>query len=422
MTPPTRAEALALDSADPLGPFVERFVADDPNLCYLDGNSLGRLPVATVARLRQVVEHEWGKGLAGSWPEWIEWPVAVGDRLGASLLGAAPGQTLVADSVTVNLYKLAGAALAAARAADPARRVVVVVADEFPTDRYVLEGLAGGTGGALRTVAADAVAGVDPAAVTAALGPDTALVVLSHVAYRSGALVDMAGVTDAAHRAGALALWDLSHSAGAVPVGLDVAGADLAVGCTYKYLNAGPGAPAFLYVAARHQRRLRSPIQGWFAQRDQFAMGTAFVPVDGVERFAAGTPPVLGLAAVDEGVALLAEAGIDRVRAKAMALTDLLVGLADEWLAPLGFALASPREPSRRGAHITLRHDEAWPVTAALVTAGVVGDFRAPEHLRLGPAPLSTRYVEVWDAADRLRRLVAEGRHRAAVPPAGRVT
>jgi kynureninase len=400
-----RTEAERLDAADPVAAFVDRFVVDDPTLCYLDGNSLGRLPIRTRERLGQVVEEEWGSGLARSWDRWLDLPVTVGDRLGGALLGAAPGQTLVADSVSVNLFKLALAALTA----EPDRRVAVVAEDEFPTDRYVLDGAARTVGGTVRRVPGDGVQGVDLDRLEGTLGPDTAVVVLSLVSFRSAALADLHEVTELVHRAGALVLWDLSHAVGAVPIDLDGAGADLAVGCTYKYVNAGPGAPGFLYVAARHHGRLRSPIQGWFAQRDQFAMAAEFDPLPGAAGFAAGTPSILGLVAVDEGVALLAEAGLERVRAKGMALTTLACELVDAWLAPLGFEVASPRDATRRGNHLTIRHPEAERIGAELVErAGVVPDVRPPDRIRLGPAPLSSRFTEVWDALDRTRRLVAE--------------
>jgi kynureninase len=397
-----RAGAERLDAGDPLAPFVERFLVDDPDLCYLDGNSLGRLPLATRDRLRAVVEEEWGVGLVRSWDDWVDLPVRVGDRLGAALLGAAAGQTLVADSVTVNLFKLVVAALSR----DPARRVVVIEEDEFPTDRYVVDGAVRVVGGTVRRVPSDPIEGIDPDVLAGALGPDVAVVVLSLVSFRSAALADLAAVTELVHRSGALVLWDLCHAVGAVSIPLDAAGVDLAVGCTYKYVNAGPGAPAFLYVAARH-RDLRSPIQGWFAQRDQFGMAPEFDPVDGAAAFGAGTPSVLGLAAIDEGVALFEEAGLDRVRAKGIALTSIALDLVDEWLGPLGFGVASPRDPARRGNHLTVSHPRAEQIGAALVgEAGVVPDTRPPDRIRLGPAPLSSRFTEVWDALDRTRRLV----------------
>jgi kynureninase len=399
-----RQGAARLDASDPLAPFVERFVVDDPDLCYLDGNSLGRLPIATRDRLRTVVDQEWGVGLVRSWDEWVDLPVRVGDRLGAALLGAVAGQTLVADSVTVNLFKLVVAALTR----DPARRVVLVEEDEFPTDRYIVDGAARVTGGRVRRVPSDPIGGIDLDHLADALGPDVAVVVLSLVSFRSAALADIEAVTELVHRSGALVLWDLCHAVGAVPIALDAVGVDLAVGCTYKYVNAGPGAPAFLYVASRH-RDLRSPIQGWFAQRDQFGMAAEFDPVDGAAGFAAGTPTILGLAAIDEGVTLFEEAGLDRVREKGVALTSMALDLVEEWLVPLGFGVASPRDAGRRGNHLTISHPRATEIGAALVAeAGVVPDTRPPDRIRLGPAPLSSTFTEVWDGLDRIRRLVSE--------------
>ncbi len=285
----------------------------------------------------------------------------------------------------------------------------------FPTDRYVMEGLAAARGLELRLIDR-------PEDLAEALR-DPALAVLSHVAYRSGELADLSGLTAVAREHGARAVWDLSHSAGAVPVELRAAGAELAVGCTYKYLNAGPGAPAFLYVAQELQARLRSPVWGWFGQADQFAMERAYDPVEGIGRFQAGTPPILALAAVEEGVRLTAKAGVAAIRAKSVAQTELIVALHDAWLAPLGFALGSPRDAARRGSHVALRHPEAWPICRALIDrARVVGDFRAPDSIRFGVAPLSTSFTDVWDAMDRLRALVERGEHRLAEPPRTRVT
>jgi len=394
-----------LDAADALAAFRDRFVFDDGDRIYVDGNSLGRLPGDTPARLAARVD-EWGARLVTAWPDWIDLPIEVGDAL-APLVGAGPGEVLVADSTTVNLYKLVHAAL------DVRAGAIVARADDFPTDRYVLQGIAAARGRELRLVGD----------VTAALEPPVALVCLSHVDYRTGRLEDLPAMTAAAHAAGALALWDLSHSAGTVPVELDAADADLAVGCTYKYLNAGPGAPAFLYVAAQLHARLRSPIWGWFGQRDQFAMERPYEPVDGVGRFLAGTPPVLDLAAVEEGVRLTAEAGVDRLRAKSVALCDLIVAAHDAWLAPLGFELGSPRDGERRGSHVSIRHPDAWPICRALIErAAVIPDFRAPDSIRLGVAPLYTSFSDVWRALDRLRRLVEAGEHRLVDAATARVT
>lgn len=418
----TRAAAEELDAADPLAPFRSRFAgADDDGpdrLLYLDGNSLGRMPLETPAAVQRVVEQEWARGLVGSWSRWIGTAARLGDRLGEGVLGAAPGQVLVGDSTTVNLYKL----LVAGAVARPGRDVLVCTADDFPTDRYVVAGVAEARGMTVREIEADIDEGLDPAVLAAALDERVAVVVLSLVAYRSGALADVAAITRVVHDAGALVLWDLSHAAGAVPVGLDAAGADLAVGCTYKYLNGGPGAPAFLYVRRDLQEELRSPIQGWFGQKDQFAMGPVYEPADGIERFGVGTPPVIGMAAVEVGAELIAEAGIERLGAKGRAMSDLVVALGDEWLAPHGVALASPREAARRGSHVTYAHPQAWQLTQALIDGGVVPDFRTPDRVRLGPAPLYTRFVDVWDAMDRFRRILEDRSYEAFPAERSRVT
>jgi kynureninase len=415
-----RAAAERLDRDDPLADLRERFVIDDPDLLYLDGNSLGRLPRRSIERLRTVVEHEWGSRLVRSWNEgWMDLPLRVGDLIGERLLGAAPGQVALADSTSVNLYKLAVAALDAR----PGRDVIVSDHHNFPSDRYVLEGLAAARGCELELVEFDELAGPTAEAVERVIGERTALLSLSQVDYRSGALADMAAINEVARRAGALTLWDLCHSVGAVPVELDAAGADLAVGCTYKYLNAGPGAPAFLYVRREHQARLRQPIWGWFGQRDQFAMAQGYDPAPDISRFLVGTPFVPGVALVEEGAALAAEAGIERLRAKGVALTELVIELHDAWLASLGFRLASPREAALRGSHVSLAHPDGYRICQALIRrARVIPDFRPPDRIRLGPAPLTTRFVDVWDAMDRLRRVVADGLHRTVDPARARVT
>jgi len=313
----------------------------------------------------------------------------------------------------VNLYKLAWAALDSR----PGRPVLVTDDDNFPTDRYVLGGIAARSGGQLRMIRADMDQGIRPGDVRDAIGPDTALVCLSHVAYRSGALADMGAITRLVHEAGALVLWDLCHSAGSVPVDLDACGADLAVGCTYKYLNAGPGAPAFLYVRQDLQDQLTQPIQGWFGQQDQFTMGPRYEPAPGIARFTTGTPNIPGTVAVREGARLLAEAGIQALRDKGIRLTSYLIELADAWLAPLGCVLASPRDPARRGSHVCLHHPEAGRLSQALTRAGVIGDLRTPDRLRLGPAPITTRFTDVWDALDTLRTIL-ETKACADIPAA----
>ena len=400
----SRAAAEELDAADPLAGLRERFVIDDPSLVYMDGNSLGRLSIATEQRLASVIRQEWGGGLVRNWDDWLPWPGLVGDRLGEALLGAAPGQVVVSDSTTVNLYKCAAAAIDAL----PERRVIVTDSENFPTDRYVVEGLARERGLTLRMVRSDPVEPLTAEMVSDAIDGDVALVTFSHVSFASSAIADMPTITDLVHRAGALVLWDLSHAVGSYPVELDASNVDLAVGCTYKYVNAGPGAPAFLYVNRARQPELRQPIWGWFGQRDQFEMGPAYDPKPGIAQFLVGTSPALGLAAVDEGVKLLAEAGIDRLREKGVALTSFLIDLHDAWLAELGFRVGSPRDPATRASHVALRHPEARKLCAALIERGVVPDFRTPDRLRFGPAPISTRFVEVWDAMDCLRSLATQ--------------
>jgi len=407
-----------MDAADPLTGFRDRFVRDDESLIYLDGNSLGPLPIATQARIAEAVRLDWGAGLVRSWDSWIDLPRRAGDLVGQHLVGAAPGQVAVCDSTTINLYKLACAAMDAR----PGRDVIVTDDDNFPTDRYVLEGIAAQRGCALRMISSDLTEGVSEALLRAAVDDRTALVSLSHVAYRGGALADMARITRIARDAGALMLWDLSHSVGAVPIELDAAGADLAIGCTYKYVNAGPGAPAFLYVRGELQDSLRQPVWGWFGQRDQFAMGRHYDPAPGIGRFLTGTPQIIGTVAVEEGARLLGEAGLGRLRAKGIALTDLLVELADEWLAPHGFTVASPRDSARRGAHVCLHHPDAWQISQALIRAGIVGDYRTPDRLRLGPAPIITRFTDVWDALAALRRIAADGSYAAERAGRARVT
>ena len=407
----TRADAERLDRADPLAHFRERFVIDGP-VIYADGNSLGRLPNATTERLGSVVD-TWGSRLVTAWPDWIDRPLEVGDLLAGSVLGANAGEVLVCDSTTVNLFKLAAAALARRPGA------LVTDADNFPTDRYVLEGL-----GELVLFDADPIDGPTAEdAARACAGRDVSVVCVSHVAYRSGALADVRAITDVAHEAGALVLLDVSHSAGVAPVELDAAGVDLAVGCTYKYLNAGPGSPAFLYVRASLQEELRSPIWGWFGQREQFAMGPVYDPVRGIGRFLAGTPPILGLAAVEVGVELVREAGIEALRRKSVALTELVVSLHDERLAQLGFELGTPRDPKRRGGHVSIRHADGWRICRALIEgADVVPDFRAPDSVRLGLPPLYTRFVDAWDIVDRLALLVESGEHELVDAAPARVT
>ena len=405
-----RAKAGTLDDRDPLRSFRDRFVIADNDLIYLDGNSLGRLPKATIDRLEKVVREEWGAGLVRSWEAWIDMAQRAGDLLGSSLLGAAAGQVVVSDSTTVSLYKLAAAALDASP-----RRAVVIDDENFTSDHYVVDGLCATTGRQLRRAPATELA--------AAIDDDVALVVVSHVAFRTGHLIDAAALTHAAHARGARILWDLSHSAGVVPIDLDAWGVDLAVGCTYKHLNGGPGAPAFLYVSSSAQRELSPVVRGWFGHRNRFEMGASFEPALGASAWLVGTPPILSLAAAEEGICLSAEAGIDAIRDKSVGLTALLIEAADAVLTELGFEVVTPRNPDQRGSHVSLRHPKAWQVCQALIAnEGVVPDFREPDIVRLGVAPLYNGYVEMVDAVEGIRRIVDSGAHESMPPERRNVT
>ena len=388
----TDATAARLDRDDPLATYRDLFVGADDALVYFDGNSLGRPLRVTGERLSRFVEEEWGGRLIRGWDErWMELPTAIGDELARVALGAGPSQTTIGDSTTVLLYK----AMRAALAARPGRSEIVLDRDNFPTDRYLAQGIAAELGSRLRWIDVDTAAGVTAEQLAAAVGPDTALVVLSHVAYRSAWLADMPALTGVAHDAGALVLWDLSHSVGSVPMQLDAWEVDLAVGCTYKYLNGGPGAPAFIYVAARHLADLVQPVQGWIGAADPFLMGPDYAPAEGIRRFLSGTPPIVGMLAMQDMLAVLDEAGMPAVRAKSLGLTEYAVQLADELLAPLGAVLASPRDPELRGGHVTVNHPRMREVTAALWKRDVIPDYRDPHGLRLGLSPLTTSYAEV---------------------------
>jgi kynureninase len=401
-------QARELDAADELAPFRDRFVFTDPTLVYLNGNSLGALPKQTRERLQQVITTEWGGDLARSWDHWIDLPERAGEAV-APLIGAAPGQTIVTDNTSTNLYKLALAALDAR----PGRHVIVTDDDNFPSDRYVLEGITAQRNLEFRKITTDINDGVDPDLLRRAVDDDTALVSLSHVAYRSGALADMRTITEIAHQSGALIMWDLCHSVGSMPIYLDDCDADLAVGCTYKYLNAGPGAPAFLYVSARLRSVLRQPIWGWFSQRDQLAMGQEYRPAEGMAKFLTGTPNILGATAVEEGARLLAEAGLDRIRAKSVQLTAYLAELAGKWLAPLGCELATPHDPERRGAHLCFAHPAAETLVGELAAASIITDFRTPSRVRFGLSPLTTRFTDAHNAAAATRDLLIRQKSNA---------
>ena len=379
----TRDEALALDDADPLAAWRDEFVIADPAVVYLDGNSLGMMPKRTVARLERVMRDEWATGLIRSWDHWVDLPQWVGDRL-APLIGAHAGEVVVHDSTTVNIYQLVDAACAL----NPERSVIAIAPGDFPTDRYVVAGIAAARGAQVR----DDFDRLD----------DVAVMVRSVVDYRTAEVADVAGETARADAAGAIVLWDLSHAAGAVAVDLGAAGVQLAVGCTYKYLNGGPGSPAFSFVARDLQATLPQPIWGWFAQAEQFKMGPTFQPQPDIRRLLLGTPSILALAAADEGIAVTAEAGMEAVAAKARALTGFALDLCDHF----GLASSTPRDPSRRGGHVAVHHPNADRLVAELAGRGVITDFRGPDIVRIGCSPLTTRFVDVFDGLTRLHALV----------------
>jgi len=388
-------EAFRLDEVDPLAPYREEFVVAEDVVAYLDGNSLGRPLKVTGERLSHFVDAEWGGRLIRGWDElWMEQPVRLGDTLGRVALGAAPGQTVIGDSTTVMLYKL----LRAAVAARPDRNEIVADTENFPTDRFVLASVAAEKGLSIRWVTPDPSSGVQPAEVDSLLSERTAVVLLSHTAYKSAYVADMGAITAAAHRVGALALWDLCHSAGVVEVELDETSVDLAVGCTYKYLNGGPGAPAFGYVAASLQDQLTQPITGWIGDADPFGMGQEHQPAPGIRRFLSGTPHILGMLPVGDMLALLEKAGMPSVRAKSVELTEFAIRLADRVLSESGVTLASPRDPTVRGGHVLLEHDSMKSIVAQLWERGILPDFRPPRGLRAGLSPLSSSFTEVASA------------------------
>ena len=407
MTDRLTDRAAALDAADPLGRYRDRFLtAEDADVVsYLDGNSLGRPLIATAALMDDFIRRQWAGRLIRGWTDgWLEWPLTLGDRLGSVALGAAADQVVIADSTTVLLYKLARAAVDAR----PGRRKVLLDTDNFPTDRYVLEGIAAERGLELVWIETDPAEGIRPEQVAAAVDEQTALVLFSHVAYRSGWLADAGAITRIAHDAGALMMWDLSHSAGSVPITLDEWDVDLAVGCTYKYLNGGPGAPAFAYLNARLQGELRQPIQGWMGHRAAFEMGPGYEPAKGARALLSGTPPILAMVPLHANLDLLAAAGIEAVRAKSVLLTTYALELADAWLAPLGVEVVSPRDAQRRGGHVTLRRPGFEALLEPLWAGGVIPDYRRPDGLRIGPAPLSTSFAEVHRGLSVLRDLLRE--------------
>jgi kynureninase len=395
--------AAALDERDPLAAFRSRFVLPEGVLAYLDGNSLGRPLTVTRERLAGFVDGEWGERLIRAWDEsWLERPTTVGDLIGRAVLGAAPGQTVVGDSTTVMLYKLIRAAVDAR----PGRDEIIADTENFPTDRFVLAAIAAETGRTIRWIEPDPATGVQSAEVEALLRERTALVVLSHVAYKSAYIADLPGITAAAHRAGALVLWDLCHSAGVVEVALDASDVDLAVGCSYKFLNGGPGAPAYGYVARRLHDELTQPITGWMGHAEPFAMGPDYVPATGIRRFLSGTPPVLSMIPIEDMLALIEQAGMAAVRQKSVRLTDYAIAVADEVLAPLDVVVASPRDADRRAGHVTLEHDAMKSVVEELWRRGVIPDFRPARGLRVGLSPLSTSFAELATALAHIQQIL----------------
>jgi kynureninase len=403
-----------LDSEDPLASFRDKFLIDDPDLVYLDGNSLGRLPKATIPVINDLVENQWGKGLIEGWNAgWYEMPTRLGSKI-ASLIGAKPDEVVVCNSTSINLFKLAAAAL------KYQEKKKVLVSDElnFPTDLYIYQGVIDLLGGKhqLHLMPSEDSITISDQALEKSINADTALVALTQVAFKSAFMYDIKMVTALAHDHGALAFWDLSHSIGAVPLNLNQWDVDLAVGCTYKYLNGGPGSPAFLYVRRDLQEKLFPPIWGWFADRDPFAFNLEFSPADDISRFQISTPQILSMAGIEPALEILIEAGMDRLRDKSSKQTQYLVELADQILLPLGFSLGSPRDPSRRGSHISLRHPEAYRICRALINPQpddtnlkVIPDFRAPDNIRLGIAPLYTSFNDIFRAINRLKEIVENG-------------
>ena len=407
----TREYANQLDQTDFLASYRQQFVINDPDLIYLDGNSLGRMPKAVVERMQKAVEEEWGTDLIRGWNKgWWEAPRRIGDRI-ASLLGATNGQVIVSDQTSLNLYKLATAALTLR----PDRKRIITDTFNFPSDLYILQGivkLLGERHEIIRIGAVDDDITPDLAALESAINQDTALVTLSHVTFKSGYLYDMQRITDLAHHKGALVLWDLSHSAGALPIELDKCNVDFAIGCTYKYLNGGPGAPAFLYVNKPLQNDATSPIWGWWGQNNPFAFDLDYHPAQGVQRFLTGTAPMLSMIAMEAALTPLLEAGMDSLRAKSVLMTDYASYLTDTLLAPLRFSLGSPRDSSKRGSHISIRHEEGYRINRALIDEmNVIPDFREPDNIRLGFAPLYISFTDVWEGFDRIRKVVEEKRY-----------
>jgi kynureninase len=394
----TREEVASWDEADPLRSFREEFDVPE-GVLYLDGNSLGALPKKTALRLQRIVTEEWGRDLIRSWNahDWIRYPRRVGDLI-AKILGAAPGRVVAADSTSVNLFKLLGAAVALAGG----RTVILSEEENFPTDLYVAQGLTGLLDRCRLKL-------VPRADLLKAVDHDVAVVTLTHVDFRTGEMHDMRELTRFCHERGALALWDLSHSAGAVPLHLDRDDVDFAVGCGYKYLNGGPGAPAYLYVAEKHQEAIRPPLSGWMGHEAPFAFDTDYRPAPGIERHLCGTPSILAMAALEVGVEITTRADMEQIRAKSKKMGDLFLRLVEERFQGLGLTPAGPRDSEKRGSQVSLRHQKGYPIMQALIAENVIGDFRSPDILRFGFTPLYLRYVDVWDAAMVLKGILESG-------------
>jgi kynureninase len=419
-----RAYALELDKNDPLGDYRSKFVITDPNLCYLDGNSLGRLPHATVKAVGDYLSQEWGNEVVTGWSHWIDEAQVAGDLLGRAVLGAGAGQVLVCDTTSVNFYQLCLAAISAR----PGRKTIITDAANFPTDRYILDGIAKSHGLNLLIIDNEDPAIADNELITAELlekymSEDVALVTFQVIQYRSGARTDIKSITDLARNYGALVVWDASHAAGAIEMNFDTNSVDLAVGCTYKYGNAGPGSPAWLYVNKKIQKELQTPIQGWFANEDQFGMGAEFVKAEGIRGFQIASPSIIGIRGVQVSYAMIEEAGINVIASKAAIGTQMMIDLFDEWLAPLGYTLLTSRNPQERGGHIAIGHPDAARICVALRKfANVIPDYRTPNAVRLAISPLATSYVEVWDGMQRIKALTETRQYEKITDMGSRVT
>ena len=419
-----RTAALELDAHDPLREFKNRFVITDPDTCYLDGNSLGRLPHATVKAINDFLTQEWGPEVVAGWGHWVDEAQSVGDLIGRSTLGAGPGQVLACDTTSVNFYQLASAAIRAR----PDRKTIIIDAANFPTDRYIMQGLADQLGLKLITIDNEDSTISDHELITPEIlkkymSDDVALVSLEVVQYRSGARQDIKAINDLVKSYGALMLWDAAHAIGSVAMDFDKNGVELAVGCTYKYGNSGPGAPAWLYVSKQMQHELRVPIQGWFAQRDQFAMGPTFERDESIRGFQIASPSLMGLRCIKTSFEMIEEAGINEIEKKAAQGTAMMIELYEQWLAPLGFTLNTPRNHNQRGGHISLVHPEAEKIAIALRKfANVIPDYRVPNSIRVAISPLATSYVEVYDGFQRIRDLVSTRQYEKVTTGGSRVT